>query len=283
VHVNAHHTNAAEDSAPGARAADDSAHAAVTVDGRPIGADAIGREMQYHPAAARDEAWQAAARALVIRELLLQEAVRQGIDAQPDPGEAGDEALIRRLVEREVRIDEPDEASCRRFHEKNRDALRAPQVHVVSHILLVAPEEPLAREDASRRARALIGELAGDVGRFGELARQHSACPSREAGGRLGALRPGQAVPEFERALARLAPGQIAPGPIETRYGYHVVYLESRTGGEPYNFDAARALVADYLRESLHRRALLAYVQTLAGSARIRGIDLLAPDAPLVR
>jgi peptidyl-prolyl cis-trans isomerase C len=266
-------------------AADAAPDRTVTVDGTPIGADAIGREMQYHPAATRDEAWQAAARALVIRELLLQEAVRQGLDAQPEPGEAEDEdeALVRRLVEREVRIDEPDEASCRRFYEKNRDALRAPQVHVVSHILLVAPEEPLAREDASGRARALIAALDGDVGRFGEFARQHSACPSREAGGRMGALRPGQTVPEFERALARLTPGQIAPGPIETRYGYHVVYLEARTGGEPYGFDEARPLVADYLRESLHRRALLAYVQTLAGSARIRGIDLLAPEAPLVR
>jgi hypothetical protein len=39
----------------------------------------------------------------------------------------------------------------------------------------------------------------------------------------------GQMIPEFERAVARLRPGQISPV-IRTPVGYHIVKLESRTG-----------------------------------------------------
>jgi peptidyl-prolyl cis-trans isomerase C len=250
----------------------------VTVNGRAISDDAISREMQHHPACSREAAWEAAARALTIRELLLQEAARVGMARDPEPGETEEEALIRRLVEREVPIPEPDEASCRRYFENNREALRAPRIHVVAHILLFAPEEPLARERTDRKARELIAQLDGDVSRFAEFARRYSACPSRDAGGRMGALRPGQTVPEFERALSRLTPGEIAGGPIETRYGHHIVYLESRHGGEPYSFEQARPRVADYLRECAYRGGVLDYVRLLAGHAQIEGIALQAAE-----
>ena len=44
---------------------------AVSVNGVSIGREAIVREMQHHPAPKPIAAWQQAARALVIRELLL--------------------------------------------------------------------------------------------------------------------------------------------------------------------------------------------------------------------
>ena len=49
---------------------------AVSVNGVSIARDAIVREMQHHPADKPIAAWQQAARALVIRELLLQQARR---------------------------------------------------------------------------------------------------------------------------------------------------------------------------------------------------------------
>ncbi|MGL5116357.1 MAG: peptidylprolyl isomerase, partial [Beijerinckiaceae bacterium] len=55
----------------------------VSVNSVSIARDAIARETQNHPAAKPIDAWQAAARALVIRELLLQEAARLGISADP--------------------------------------------------------------------------------------------------------------------------------------------------------------------------------------------------------
>jgi peptidyl-prolyl cis-trans isomerase C len=48
------------------------ARAPVVVNGVPILHDAISRETQNHPAPTPVAAWQAAARALAVRELLLQ-------------------------------------------------------------------------------------------------------------------------------------------------------------------------------------------------------------------
>ena len=64
----------------------------VTVNGTAIARDAIVREMQHHAAAKPIAAWQQAARALVIRELLLQEARRLGVTPLP----ASDEEEIGR-------------------------------------------------------------------------------------------------------------------------------------------------------------------------------------------
>ena len=61
----------------------------VSVNGVNIPHDAIARETQYHPASKPIAAWQAAARALVVRELLLQEARRLGVAAIPSSDVSG--------------------------------------------------------------------------------------------------------------------------------------------------------------------------------------------------
>ena len=100
----------------------------VSVNGVSIPHDAIARETQYHPASKPIAAWQAAARALVVRELLLQEAQRLGIAAIPRSDTSGrheteEEALIRGLMEQEIATPEPDETTCRRYYEQNLEPL----------------------------------------------------------------------------------------------------------------------------------------------------------------
>ena len=58
----------------------------VCVNGEIIAAERIAAEAQNHPAPHGKPglAWKAAARALAVRTLLLQEARRQGIDTRPD-------------------------------------------------------------------------------------------------------------------------------------------------------------------------------------------------------
>ncbi len=55
----------------------------VSVNGVAIARDAIQHEMQHHPADKPIAAWQQAARALVIRELLLQRARYLGVAPEP--------------------------------------------------------------------------------------------------------------------------------------------------------------------------------------------------------
>jgi len=95
----------------------------VSVNGIVIPREAIARETQNHPAAKPYQAWQAAARALAIRELLVQEARRLGVEGVPAGDghgrhETRDEARVRALIEREVKTPEPDAAACRRYYEQ---------------------------------------------------------------------------------------------------------------------------------------------------------------------
>src|SRR5690606_38511710 len=96
--------------------------ALVSVNGVVVPRDAIAREVQQHPAPTPLAAWKEAARALAVRELLLQEARRLDVSGEPlsdgeGRRETDEEAAIRLLVEREVVVPEPDEAACRRYYE----------------------------------------------------------------------------------------------------------------------------------------------------------------------
>lgn len=63
---------------------------------------------------------------------------------------------------------------------------------------------------------------------FGELAREHSSCPSSRQGGDLGEFGRGQMVPEFDQVVFSGEVG--APlGPVKTQFGYHLIEITSRT------------------------------------------------------
>jgi len=55
----------------------------LTVNGQPIAPQSIAAEMQHFPGDQFESSWQQAARALIIRELLLQQARTLALDAIP--------------------------------------------------------------------------------------------------------------------------------------------------------------------------------------------------------
>jgi peptidyl-prolyl cis-trans isomerase C len=63
---------------------------------------------------------------------------------------------------------------------------------------------------------------------FGDLARQHSQCPSGQKGGALGEFRPGQMVPEFDRVVFSADVGTVQ-GPVKTQFGWHLVEVTARS------------------------------------------------------
>src|SRR5690606_52936 len=96
---------------------------------------------------------------------------------------------------------------------------------------------------------AAIAELVRQPERFAEMARALSACPSAATGGSLGQIATGQTAPEFEAALAGLAPQTLCPHPVETRYGVHVVRLDRKIPGRTLPFELVRQRIAEYLAE----------------------------------
>lgn len=262
---------------------------ALSVNGVAIPEAVIAAEMQNHPADSSAAAWSEAARALAIRELLLQEARRLGLEAEAVSAEDGkeratEEALIDRLLAREVQVPEADEAACRRYYENNRRRFRTPDLFEASHILLPAlPDDREAYDAACRDAETLIVVLQQRPDEFESAAKVRSACPSAATGGSLGQVARGQTVPEFETFLFALEPGQLCPVPVKTRYGAHVLRLDRRIEGRELPFEAVHERIADYLAEAVWRRASAQYLQILAGRADLQGIDLDASETPLVQ
>jgi peptidyl-prolyl cis-trans isomerase C len=257
----------------------------VKVNGVIVSRDAISREVQHHPADKPIVAWRLATRALVIRELLLQEARRIGIAAAPRTDgasrrETEEEALIRGLIEQEVTTPQPDPESCRRYYDRNRKAFRSPTIYQASHILFAARQRDAEAFDHARReASAVLDVLRLDPRRFDELARLHSDCPSAAQGGNLGQITAGQTTPEFEEALSSMTPGSISREPVVTRYGLHVIRLDGTIAGRELPFDLVADRIADYLRESVTRRAIAQYIARLVTRAEITGFAIEGAEA----
>jgi peptidyl-prolyl cis-trans isomerase C len=241
---------------------------------------AISREAQNHPAAKPIDAWMAAARALVVRELLLQEAHLLAIEPNAITDEDGrretdEEALVRQLVERDVRTPEPDEATCLRVYEQNRQRFRSADLFCVRHILIAAsPADAEARAGARRLAEAIIADVAANPAAFSAHAEAASACLSRCVGGMLGQISRGQTVPEFEAALATAPIGSVCRVPVESRYGLHVVFVDQRIEGEALPFSVVRPRIAEWLASKAHNAAIHQYIAMLAAKANIKGIEL---------
>lgn len=252
----------------------------VAVNGVVIARDAIARETQNHPSETPIKAWQEAARSLVVRELLLQEAKRLDVRAvllsdDADRRETEDEASIRGLIEQEVVIPVADDETCRRYYEMNRKRFVSQDIYCAAHILFAAHvADTQGYAAALELASAVLAELEHAPHRFEDLARAHSACPSAAQGGNLGQIGEGQTTPEFERAMMALAPGTFAKEPVQTRYGLHIIRLDRRIEGRELPFEAVAERIADYLTESARRRATAQYIARLVTRAEISGVEM---------
>lgn len=261
----------------------------VAVNGKVIGETAIAREAQHHPANSPDEARQEAARALVIRELLLDEAARLGIEPEPETDAAGrretaEEALISTLLRQEVRVPEADRAAAERYYRVNVNRFKSPDLFEARHILFAAAEtDAEAYALAHRRALDALRGLATAPEAFASMAEALSACPSAKSGGNLGQVTADQVTPAFAAVLKVAAPGRVHPEPVTTPYGVHVLKLERRIDGEVLPFELVEQKIKDFLEARVWQHAVRQYVGILAGRAAIEGIALEGAATPLVQ
>ena len=86
--------------------------------------EAVFAEMQYHPSENRQEATDAAAKALLVREILRQEAVKQGLLGD-GVDEDEQESAVMKLVEENVTAPEASDDICQRYYEQNKERFKA--------------------------------------------------------------------------------------------------------------------------------------------------------------
>lgn len=64
-------------------------------------------------------------------------------------------------------------------------------------------------------------------GKFEDMARKYSKCPSGGQGGDLGKFSQGQMVPEFDTVVFKEEVGKVH-GPVKTQFGYHLIEITKR-------------------------------------------------------
>lgn len=258
----------------------------VRVNGVEIDPEAIAREIQHHPAPDADTAWREAARALAIRELLLTEARRRGIEAEPETDEAGrieaeDDALIRELLEEAVEPELPGDEECRRYYEAQRHRFRTPDLFEAAHVLIEPDSnEAEAWANAEAQAHAIIAEVGDDPAAFAAVAREMSSCPSSKQDGSLGQVRRGDLLPAVQSALEAIPEGTVRREPVRSSYGWHVIRLHRRIDGQVLPFEAVRPKIAEMFGARGWSIAATRYVAALAAEAEIEGITVEPASDP---
>jgi peptidyl-prolyl cis-trans isomerase C len=70
---------------------------------------------------------------------------------------------------------------------------------------------------------------------------------------------------------------------VRSRHGYHVLRLDDRAPAAELPLEQARNWIAGHLKKTSKRRAIAQYLQLLAATAKIEGVELAAADSPLVQ
>ena len=105
------------------------------------------------------------------------------------------------------------------------------QTHV-RHILIKVSQ--LLSENEARVRVIRLKERLDNGSDFEELAKIHSEDPSGDKGGDLDWVSPGDTVPEFEKAMDRLQPGEIS-GPVQSTFGWHLIQVIERRSKDVSN------------------------------------------------
>jgi peptidyl-prolyl cis-trans isomerase SurA len=128
--------------------------------------------------------------------------------------------------------------------------------HILLRVSDLTPEAEVRRRLLDLRERVVKGGQD-----FGQLARLHSVDSTATRGGDLGWLYPGDTVPEFDREMALLKPGEVSP-PVQSPFGWHLVQvLERRTDESP--IERNRLAARQALRERKGEEAYLEWIRQL--------------------
>ena len=148
----------------------------------------------------------------------------------------------------------------------NRRGGTSPLVVSQTHVrhILIKFSEVVSEKDAMARIMGIKDRLDhGD--KFEDLARQYSDDGSAKSGGDLSWVNPGDTVPEFEKTMNALAPGEIS-NIIKTQFGLHVMQVIERRN-QDMSKEAARIKARQEIRARKSDEAFQDWVRELRDRA----------------
>jgi len=158
----------------------------------------------------------------------------------------------------------------RKFYDENTAQMQRPEQFRVAHILLLveASATPEVKEEVRKKAGAIRSLL--DAGQdFAELARKNSGDPgSKDSGGELPWMSPGQTVPPFEAAALALAPGEISPV-VETQFGFHIIKLHEKRSAGLMPYEEVEGRIDEFLKRRTLQQKIETEIQTLKAQGKV--------------
>ena len=138
--------------------------------------------------------------------------------------------------------------------------------------ILIKTNELTSESDARPRLLQLKERIDNGV-KFDELARLHSDDASASKGGDLGWINPGDTVPDFEKAMDALKPGEVSQ-PIQSPFGWHLIQVLERRN-QDVTQERQKLLARQALRERKAEEAFQDWVRQIRDSAyvELRPID----------
>jgi len=195
---------------------------------------------------------------LINREILMQEADRQGLTNSPEVKSQMDMArqsiVIRALVQDYVKKHPVSDADMKAEYDKFKAQAGDKEYHA-RHILVENEED----------AKGIIAKLKAGA-KFEDLAKQSKDPGSAANGGDLDWAPPTAFVKPFSDAMIALQKGQVTETPVKTQFGYHVIKLEDSRPAKVPSFEEVKPQIA----ESLQQQKLQAYQQELKKKAKIQ-------------
>jgi len=165
-----------------------------------------------------DQVYERVLEMLIERKMMTIYGRREKYDQDPEVKRRM--ALVEDQIIREVYLDR----LIRKYMSEDR---------VRAHYDEVVRKHPPTKEvrarhilvDSEAKAKELVKEAKSGKD-FAKLASKNSIGPSAQRGGDLGYFTAGEMVKPFSDAAFKLKKGEIAPEPVKTQFGWHVIKVE---------------------------------------------------------
>jgi peptidyl-prolyl cis-trans isomerase C len=234
----------------------------ATVNGKPIPAAKVDQVVKQVVAQGKatdsPQLREAIKKDLIGREVLIQEADKQGVGTRPEVKNAIDNArqsiIINAMLADYIKKNPVKDADVAAEYNKFKAQVGDKEYHA-RHILV----------ENEADAKAIIAKLKGGA-KFEDLAKQSKDPGSAQNGGDLDWASPASFVPEFSKAMTSLQKGAITETPVKTQFGYHVIKLEDTRAAKIPALEEVKQQVA----EQLQQRKLAAFREELMKKAKIQ-------------
>ena len=177
---------------------------------------------------------------MIVREIIMQQAKKDGLDKSPEVAAKMEElrqrviveAFLKKKIEEQANISDAD---LRKFYDENKDKFNTSEQVRASHILVKSEAE----------ARDILAQIKKG-GNFEELAKKYSIDSAKSRGGDLGWFGKGSMIPDFEKVVFGMKVGDISEI-VKTQYGYHIIKLTGKRPAGMRSFDEAKELIKQKL------------------------------------